>query len=154
MDFLKKLHTNVYVGLAGFVLAAALWFETSRVAGLAADAAQFPRFVLVLAMLDCAYLVISGFRSKEVNDWRVSRQNMIRVGILLVAMLLYVLLIGKLGYVISTIALLAIALQCFSNRNHLAGGIVTVAVPILMYLFFSNIGVRLPVLKLAWLPWL
>ena len=145
MDFFKKIHTNAYVGLVGFIASVALWTETSRVAAKAEDAAQFPRFVLVLIMLDCAYLMISAIRSKEVNEWKIAKPDMLRVGILIATLVLYTLFIGTLGYVISTIILLAVTLRCFLNENRPSVWIVAVVVPIALYFFFFRLGVRLPI---------
>ena len=100
----------------------------------------FPRLAtLALVGLNIWYLIIS-FRIDEKNMFKeVARDGYFRVIASLTVFLAYALLFEPLGFVISSILVAGSLSTYYGNRNILIGIIVSVGVPLGIYLVFTRL---------------
>jgi putative tricarboxylic transport membrane protein len=100
----------------------------------------FPQIAtLALIFLNIWYLVIS-FRIKDKNLFtEVTRQGYFRVIASLVVFCAYALLFEHLGFVLSSILVAGSLSTFYGNRDVLVGALVSVGVPVGIYLVFTRL---------------
>ena len=106
----------------------------------------FPRLAtLALIGLSIWYLLIS-FQIKEKNLFKdVTRYGYFRITASLIAFFAYALLFEPLGFVLSSVLVTATLSTYYGNRNVLVGILVSVGVPLGIYLVFTRmLKVSLP----------
>jgi len=100
----------------------------------ALNPALYPRSVLgMLLLIAIGYFVVS-FRLRELNLFRtVDVRGYLGVAVTTVCVVAYALVLPKLGFVASGIALTAILTVFYGNRNHLLTVAVSVLTPLAIY---------------------
>ena len=114
------------------------------------EAARTYPMVMIIACFVCiAFLIIQWIRKRktilEEDAGGMEKKRVLYIVVYCVAVLLYILLIDKLGYVVSTVLFGIYSLIYLGNRNKLAIIIIPLAAAVVLYLMFSNIlFVQLP----------
>lgn len=144
VENMKKINTNVYVGLGIAAFSGFILTQIAKISAKSPQAAAFPKLIVTGMFIIAAYLILTGFLSKEDKKNKIAGKDLLRVLAMFVSMLLYAFFLKKAGYVICTMGLLLIALLLFGNKNKIIVAVLTVLVPLGMYLMFTKLNVRLP----------
>ncbi len=133
--------------LALFLVGGGLYAATFGQNYSSVDTAQspvfFPRIVLTLWMGLALIALVQAIRTQSdaapVASW-------LRLGLLLVAAVIYTNLIGREGFFLPSVAFAAISLPIFGIRNPVAVGLYAITVPGALVLFFNYLlSMPLPV---------
>jgi len=117
---------------------------------IAAEAKQFPTLMLsMMVILSALSLVVEYLKlkkaAKATDDAPVFTAGMRKVIIVIVAIALWTVLITKIGFIISTAALLLVITLIAGNRKPVSIALLTVVCPLLVYYIFSQLlNTRLP----------
>ncbi len=100
----------------------------------ALNPALYPRVVLgMLLLIAIGYFVVS-FRLRELNLFRtVDARGYLGIAVTTVCVVAYALVLPKLGFVVSGIALTAVLTVFYGNRNHFLTVMVSVLAPLAIY---------------------
>ena len=143
MNF-KKIHVNVYVGVAIAIFALFFLKETGTIAARNPDAALFPRLILFGMLIIAVFLIVQSILVSEEVPWKTEKKDVLRVLAMFGGMILFALLFQQIGYILSMMIVLGIGLFLFGHENKRTVIIVTILVPIVLYVSFTLLRVRLP----------
>ena len=144
---------RVIMQLALLMTAVALYASTFNQSFSAADLAQspmfFPRIILslwgVLSLIALVQSIRTREKAKDIASWS-------RIGIVVIATLIYAKTIGSEGFFIPSAIFSAICLSAFGIRNPLLVALFAVAVPgVLVLLFNHMLGMPLPTSRFTYL---
>ncbi|WP_299138622.1 tripartite tricarboxylate transporter TctB family protein [uncultured Tateyamaria sp.] len=137
---------RVIVQLGLLFLAVALYASTFQQSFSASDLAQspmfFPRIILTLWIGLAVVALIQTVRTQETQSPIASWP---RIGIVIVAALIYTNVIGSEGFFLPSVVFALICLPAFGVRNPLLVAVFAILVPgALVFLFNHTLGMPLP----------
>ncbi len=143
----RILNERVFVLLGLFLVGAGLFATTFQQTYTSVDTAQspvfFPRIILTLWMGLALIALVQTLREVHAN---APVASWFRLGVLLVASVIYTNLIGREGFFLPSVAFAAISLPIFGIRNPLLVAVYAIAVPGALVLFFNHmLSMPLPV---------
>jgi len=155
----KKLQLEMCLTIGLMVLAAA-WlhfsFELRRGIRIVTargfgDTATFP-ILAGQVMLFCLVLLLimqlvqwSKAKNAEEGIGDVTKGDLLRIFAMLAASLAYVMALNAMGYLIASIAFMAVSLLLFQTKSKVAIAAVSILFPIVLYYFFTAVvQIRLP----------
>lgn len=143
----RILNERVFVLLGLFLVGAGLFAATFQQTYTSVDTAQspvfFPRIILTLWMGLALIALVQTLREVHAN---APVASWFRLGVLLVASVIYTNLIGREGFFLPSVAFAAISLPIFGIRNPLLVAVYAIAVPGALVLFFNHmLSMPLPV---------
>ena len=143
----RILNERVFVLLGLFLVGAGLFATTFQQTYTSVDTAQspvfFPRIILTLWMGLALIALVQTLREVHAN---APVASWFRLGVLLVASVIYTNLIGREGFFLPSVAFAAISLPIFGIRNPLLVAVYAIAVPAALVLFFNHmLSMPLPV---------
>lgn len=143
----RILNERVFVLLGLFLVGAGLFATTFQQNFTSTDTAQspvfFPRIILMLWLGLALIALVQTLREVHANTPVASWS---RLGVLLVASVVYTNLIGREGFFLPSVAFAAISLPIFGIRNPLLVAVYAIAVPGALVLFFNHmLSMPLPV---------
>ncbi|SHI06298.1 tripartite tricarboxylate transporter TctB family protein [Marivita hallyeonensis] len=147
MPMNRILNERVFVLLGLFLVGAGLYastFQQTFTAGVAAQSPVFfPRIILTLWMGLALIALVQTMQRTEANAPVASWS---RLGLLIVASVIYTNVIGREGFFIPSVIFAAISLPIFGVRNPLLVALYAIAVPGALVLFFNHmLSMPLPV---------
>lgn len=149
----RRLNEQVIVQFALLVVAVALYASTFEQSFTASDLAQspmfFPRIILVLWM---GLGLIGLIQTLRAGEDRPGIANWARIGVVLVATLVYTNVIGSEGFFLPSVVFALICLPAFGIRNPALVGLFALAVPgALVLLFNHTLGMPLPTSRFSYM---
>lgn len=149
----RRLNEQVIVQFALLVVAAALYASTFGQSFTASDLAQspmfFPRIILVLWM---GLGLIGLIQTLRASEDRPGIASWGRIGVVLVATLVYTNVIGSEGFFLPSVVFALICLPAFGIRNPALVGLFALAVPgALVLLFNHTLGMPLPTSRFSYM---
>lgn len=145
---LRRVGVDTIIGVV-FLLFALYW--NTLINGLPAKvrltrygAAFFPRIIVFGIIIISIVLIIRDFGNRsEKNKFNLNKCGALKVLLLVTAIIIYSLIMPIVGYMLSTIIVLAFALWLFGLRNKLVLILVSVSFPVMINYFFQVL-LRLP----------
>lgn len=140
------LNADVVTGIVILLLAAFAYYATFDFAQPQTPwtAESFPRLICYgMAIVGVVILVGGLFKGK--GESKADPKDILRVIGVILAAVIYLFVLPHVGFIPSTIVLLAITLICYTNRNPWMVILVSAISPIIIYLIFRYLlNVRLP----------
>ena len=101
------------------------------------SASFFPTMVSIIMVLLSVVMLIKAFTKPEICEISPAQQKAYLRGLLaIVVSLVYVLIFKPVGYILSSIVCLFAMMLVFGNRKWVPMAIISVALPILLYMVF------------------
>lgn len=153
-DLMTRIaNERVVVQLALLLVALALYASTFAQSFSSSDLAQspmfFPRIILVLWI---GLAVISLLQSARADDQTQPIASWLRIGVVLVATLVYVNLIGSEGFFLPSVVFALICPPAFGIRHPLFVLVFAISVPGALVLLFNHaLGMPLPTSRFTYL---
>lgn len=106
----------------------------------------FPKVIIIIMLIVSVALIIKDLISnKEKSKFEINNDDEIKVVLLIIAIALYIFLLSKIGYVITTAILLIITFWLFGYRNKIKLISLSIATPIIInFVFKALLQVQLP----------
>jgi hypothetical protein len=147
----RIFNERVMVLLGLFLVAAGLYASTFGQDYFGVDTAQspvfFPRIILMLWM---GLSLIALFQTLQVVEGTAPVASWSRLGLLLIAAVIYTNVIGSEGFFLPSVIFAAISLPIFGIRNPLIVAVYAIAVPGALVLFFNHLlSMPLPVSRFS-----
>jgi putative tricarboxylic transport membrane protein len=135
-------------GLFFFFFSVYLIYATLQlpIGGFHHPEAGFLPLGLALAMLILStFQLIGAFKKGHVKEWFTLGEGKFRVAVAMASMLLYVLVLNRLGYLVSTFLITVFLLKGIERQKWLTTLLITIPSVVVTYLVFSRwLGVPLP----------
>ena len=148
-ELVKKkfgLNADIVTGIVILLIAAGAYYATFDFAqpDVPWTAESFPRLICWGMAIVGAVILISGLFQGKGEKFGEPR-DVLRVLAIIAAAVAYLFVLPSVGFIPATIALLAIALLCYTNRNVRVIVLVSAISPVVIYLVFRYLlNVRLP----------
>ena len=148
-----KKYTDIITGVIGLSIGIAVLIMSIQIGmaeGQTIGADFLPKIIAVLMILLSAKLTWDGVKSaKNYEDIRLDyEKNYLGVAILMVAAILYAQLLKKIGFIITSMLFLYLALCLISKKeetNYVKFAVITVVMVLLIYFVFTKgFSIRLP----------
>lgn len=148
-----KKYTDIITGGIGLAIGIAVLIMSIQIGmaeGQTIGADFLPKIIAVLMILLSAKLTWDGVKSaKNYEDIRLDyEKNYLGVAILMVAAILYAQLLKKIGFIITSMLFLYLALCLISKKeetNYVKFAVITVVMVLLIYFVFTKgFSIRLP----------
>ena len=148
-----KKYTDIITGVIGLSIGIAVLIMSIQIGmaeGQTIGADFLPKIIAVLMILLSAKLTWDGVKSaKNYEDIRLDyEKNYLGVAILMVAAILYAQLLKKIGFIITSMLFLYLALCLISKKeetNYVKFAVITVVMVLLIYFVFTKgLSIRLP----------
>jgi putative tricarboxylic transport membrane protein len=141
-----KLNVDVITGICILIISAIMFFLTVEFAeGVSLGPEAFPRLITTIMAITGILILLQGIRNIDVFKTKIIKEDLARIAVLVLAAVVYLCLLPNIGYIISTILMLFVALLCFLNKNKKRIILTSLLVPIMIYVIFTKmLNVRLP----------
>ena len=148
-----KKYADVITGAVGLVIGVIVLIMSIQIGiaeGQAVGADFLPKIVSVLMIILSAVLIWNGIQEARVYEDRPPeyKKNYLGVAILIVAGILYAQLLKPVGFIITSLVFLFLALCLISKKeetNYLKFALITIVMVLLIYFVFTKgFGIRLP----------
>ncbi len=145
----SRLHPDVVISIVALVFGALLLIE---IHGYPDDVKMFPRLFLILFMIFMGITLVNGIRKTlapekyDASEWW-ARLDVTRNPILTAVMIVvYVALIGILGFYISTAIYMLVSMYVFGSKKWIVNLVVTASLLVFCFVLFEKLlSVTLPV---------
>jgi putative tricarboxylic transport membrane protein len=143
---LKRIHSNVHIGLLLNIIAVLFYINTSSFR--TKDAATWPKMILVILMILSTALLLDGLKKtkegveKNEDKPEISSDTVTGVLIGIFMMIAYAILMRFTGFFVSTAIFLPASIWLLGNRNWKAIILVTAGMELFVYLMFV-VGLKL-----------
>jgi len=148
-----KKYADVITGAVGLVIGVIVLIMSIQIGiaeGQAVGADFLPKIVAVLMIILSAILIWNGIKQARVYEDRPQeyKKNYLGVAILILAGILYAQLLKPVGFIITSLVFLFLALCLISKKeetNYLKFALITIVMVLLIYFVFTKgFGIRLP----------
>jgi len=145
MDF-KESKVDLVFGIIIGIFSLLLYFvitpsQVPNVTRLGVSPRLLPNIIAFLLLILSISQIIGAFKVKDTGDEEVYTINPIELKLIGKSMLVFIayfIAINLVGYIISTIAALAVFMLIFGQRNIKKIALVSVGLPIVIYIFFTK----------------
>lgn len=147
---MKKMHQDVYIGIAGFLLCCLFWYGNSS---LPADSKLLPNIYCIILALFSILILIDGI--KKTNTMHGNEQyltwDVVKIpSILLLLIGAYVLLFYLCGYMLATPVMLFILMHFLKRKSWSEILVVIAGYMIFVYCLFVVV-LKVPINNFGWI---
>ncbi len=144
-DDTNKGRTDIAVAVSLIVVCIAVFLYTftfpEKVRSVGVS--TFPRIIVGIIFFLSLILIARTIFSKNesaVNPFYISKEVLSKMGLSLLSLIAYIVLIGVLGFLISTPIFLFSLIVTFGERRYLFTGFIAIALTIVIYLMFHTVA--------------
>ncbi|AEE92223.1 conserved membrane protein of unknown function [Tepidanaerobacter acetatoxydans Re1] len=132
----------IFIALSIFIFVQSLSFQQTMITDNFIGAAFFPRMIAVIMLILSAILIVSSILEKDWHNdtssifkWETFKFPLIGV----IVLLIYIMLLDKLGFIIDTIILNIVLLSIFRYNNKILTLLLSCAITLAIFQVFQRI---------------
>ena len=143
---MKRINANTFVGIGFAAFGAFLFYQAGQLRNQDEfGPSTFPKLIAIVMIACGLLLAVQSVLFKNVPKFEWNRNSFFRVLILAALLVVYLILMPRVGFIICTIVLIAAALWLFEMRDIKLLAILSVVCPVVLYFLFAKLlNVPLP----------